>query len=546
MNLHGRAAIDRGLLLVMVLPNLVWVLLGRSHWVSDSSLYALDATKLNHTLLFDASSWWSAMLAVSPKPPILPWIGQFFVTVGRLLGDIDVGLLLIILAAHYAGLWLLYEALLDGLHDRSLAMLGCLLVASAPTFIVASTKFYVQPVQLFVVCWFLWAMVASRAWDAWLTLLHLAAASAVGLLTTMSSPAYCLVPGAIALAHAWTNRTKPIRIRPAHGIAALLAAVSLALALAWYLRHVDEAIAYAEYGYSFFYAAEVEDIYPIKLAEWCRLLLFGLSFSALASLSLPWALLTRTRNETRPRSRESAVVVLLAAQIALVLLMLASSAHQTARYLLPLAPYFAAISMWSVSKIDGTWLKRALAVALSLQLVSTNVGLYTSGGGYLARERARYVAALDAITRVIANEPRAAVWLGIGELGVYNFDLAYHAAKSPDFRHDHGPEYHSIEIELTSTAIDGNVDVLWKQLESARESYVVLLRDPPPLGERDPHDVWQTVIAGTRDISHRIRRSPNFERMSTPDSWEVEIYRDVTPVETPAPASPGRGAGEGR
>jgi hypothetical protein len=116
---------------------------------------------------------------------------------------------------------------------------------------------------------------------------------------------------------------------------------------------------------------------------------------------------------------------------------------------------------------------------------------------------------------------------------VFNFDLAYHASKSPDYYHGNAPNYYSIEISLTSNEIDGDVEALWRRIEAARGVNIVLLRQPPPLEERDPDDVWQKVIRDTRDISSRVRASAGFERMATPDSWDVEIYRDVGGGDSP-------------
>ena len=177
-------------------------------------------------------------------------------------------------------------------------------------------------------------------------------------------------------------------------------------------------------------------------------------------------------------------------------------------------------------------------VVLGLQLVVTNALTYLWGGGYLARERQRYVTALEAITQATADDPRETVWLGIGELGVFNFDLAYHASKSPGYYQGRPPSYYSIETRLAE--IHGDVEVLWKQIEATREVDIVLLREPPPpLDRRNPDDNWQKVIEGTREISSRVRRSANFERMETPDSWEVEIYRDVSGKASPGSPSTG-------
>ncbi len=222
------------------------------------------------------------------------------------------------------------------------------------------------------------------------------------------------------------------------------------------------------------------------------------------------------------------MMLLLGVQVALVLLVFASSAHQTFRYLLPLVPYFAVSVSWSLSQINKTWLRSSVVVALGLQLVLASVGRYVSDDQLLARNRQRYVAAHDAITRATADDPPDAVWLGIGRLGVYAFDAAYHASKSEDYYHGTSPEYHSIELSLASTEIDGDIEALWIRIEASHGTDIVLMRDPPPPpNERNPHDLWQQVVQGTGEISNRVRKSPKFKRMATPDSWELEIYRYV-------------------
>ena len=522
---------DYAILFVMVLPNLVWILLDRGRWVSDTSLYALRATTLHHVLLHNAENWWSQLFATGAKPPILPWVGQFFVGIGHLIGDVDIGLLLVIFVTQFGALLLLHRALTAALGERSVALLGCLAVAAAPMFILLSTQFYVQMVQLLAVCWFLCVMSCSRDWDSLLTLLHLSAASAVAMLTTMSSPAYCFIPGMIALARAWTNRGIPIRVRGAHIGMGLFAALATTLAAAWYLKNLDAAVAYGRFGYSFAYAAEVRDVFSIKLAEWARLLLFGFFVSAFVSLLSPWAAVVRPKNEHRSTSAGTATTVLLVAQIVVVLLMLTSSAHQTFRYLLPLAPYFATVGSWSLSRIDRDWLRRVTFVALGLQLAVTNASMYLWDGGHFARERQRYVAALDAITQAIDDDSAETVWLGTGELGVFNFDLAYHMSKSPDYDLSDSRSYYSIENRLAE--IGGDIEALWKQMETGRSVAIVLQRGPqPPLDQSNPYDTSQELIRATRSISSRVRTSAKFEKRETPDWWEIEIYRDVGETES--------------
>ena len=127
-----------GAVLLMPLPNLVWVLLDRGLWVSDSCFYALVAMRVHYASIHGGVDWWEQMLATGPKPPILPWLGQLFVPVGQLLGGIEPGLLLVNFLAQAATLLLLYHALLALFGSRLHALAGCLFVASAPVF--AGTK----------------------------------------------------------------------------------------------------------------------------------------------------------------------------------------------------------------------------------------------------------------------------------------------------------------------------------------------------------------------------------------------------------------------
>jgi hypothetical protein len=512
----------------MVSPNLVWILLDRGRWVSDTSLYGLNATRLHHTLVHDTANWWSHMFAIGAKPPFLPWLGQFFVAVGRFIGNIDAGLLLIIFAAQCGALWFLHKTLMTALRERSLALLGCLAVASAPMFILLSTQFYVQTVQLLAVCWFLYIMVSSRNWDSVLTFLHLAAASAFAMLLIISSPAYCVIPALIALGHAWANRTLRVHVRGAHVGMFLVAVVLTTLAALWYLKNFQEAFAYGQLGVSWVYGANVRDVFLLKLGEWIKYTFYGFAVSAFISLLVPWASVIYLRKENRPWGGEAALMLLLGVQIALILLSVTSAAQQTFRYVLTLVAYFAVLGSWSLSQINKSWLRNSVVVALGLQLVIANVGLYLWDDQLFARNRHRYVAALDAITQATADDAPDTVWLGIGELGVFAFDAAYHASKSDDYHHGSPPEYRSIETSLTSSEIDGDVEALWKRIEASQGADIVLLRDPPPPpDEGSAHDMWQLVIQGTLEISNRVRKSPKFEKMATPDSWELEIYRDI-------------------
>ncbi len=351
--------IDFGLLFVMILPNLVWVWTDNGIWVSDTSFSANSAIKLHHTLVHDTGNWWGEMLAIGPKPPFLPWLGQFFVPVGRVIGGIDRGLLLLTFIAQYVGLLFLYKTLRRYGSRRSFSLVACLLVAATPTFVLISRQFYAQPIQFVAVSWFLYIMAHAKTWDSAFTMLHIIAASSLAVLVMMSSPALCVIPGVVALSHVWANRKTRGRWGSRHTAMAVLALVVAVPTLAWYLTNFHTALAYSRYGYSYSYAAEVADVFVLKLVQWGKHLLTGFGSLAVVSVAVGGAGL---RVAAKADWRGGMVMLLLVAQVGLAIVLFATSAQQTWRYVLPLAAYFAVVAGWGLSKIDRVWLTATVLV----------------------------------------------------------------------------------------------------------------------------------------------------------------------------------------
>jgi hypothetical protein len=119
------------------------------------------------------------------------------------------------------------------------------------------------------------------------------------------------------------------------------------------------------------------------------------------------------------------------------------------------------------------------------------------------------------------------VWLGTGKLGVYSLDVDYHASKRAGYFTEQRPFYNSIEFALTSADNDGDVDKTWREILSSDQPLVVLVRDAPRSEEDSLVTGWNDVLNATMEISDRVRSSTGFERLSTPDTWAIEVYRGV-------------------
>src|SRR5258707_33331 len=151
----------------MVSPSLVWIALDRSVWTWDPAKYGKSSVELFFGLVNSPQSWIALMLdTLGAQAPGASWLGQFFVPLGSILGSIDVGLLLSIwvtqaftLALTYKSIWKLSD------HSSLVANTGCLVIASAPLFVGMSLQYFVEPLQLLAVAWFVMIMSFAPEWN---------------------------------------------------------------------------------------------------------------------------------------------------------------------------------------------------------------------------------------------------------------------------------------------------------------------------------------------------------------------------------------------
>lgn len=526
-------ALEAGALLLLVLPNLAWILLHRGVWVSDAALYGLSSLRLYRSLQPDGIGWWAEMLSIGPKPPLLPWLGQLFVPLGVLLGHADSGLLLVVFVAQAAALVLLFKSLVETLADRRLALLGCLLVASAPLFASICRQFYVQPLQLLAVAWFVFLAARSSRWDSLLLALHLVAASAFAVSTNLTAPALCVLPGALAVRGIWRQRGRPLKLGAGHLLAAVLAATLLTPTLAWYWRNLEAALDYARWSFGYVFSG-IGAGYLGSLGRWVLIIQAGFLIS-LELLLLPlWAL--RGRTTSTGAGRELALVSLL--QIVLVLALFATAAQQEWRYPLPLLIYAAVAVCWGLDRLRRPRLAVSVTAALVLQLLVVQIGGWTgaSDRGVVASSQGfqpragRVEELMEAILETSAGE---SVLLATGGLGFFSLELEYLAAKrSPVLKAPGGP-YECVEFLLTGSSEEAgsrpDVEAVWTRVLETSPAWVVLANERIRSAQlerwRRSSLGWRQIVEGTDEISRRVIRSDRYERVPRPAYPEIDFFR---------------------
>ncbi len=551
------------LLLVMILPNLVWVCLHRGLWPADACANGLKATSLYYALISDKVSWWQAMSLIGARrPPLLAWIAQFLVPVGNLIGSIDVGLLLLPMIAQFVTLLLTYKALDAVFKSRALALLGCLFIASAPVLIDVGKQLQTQPMQLVAAAWFLYIMCHARKWNSVTTVLNVVAASAFAMLTMLSTPAFGLVPGVVALYEAWKKGRSGI-VMDRSQIPLFVTGLLLAfLALLWSHAHARGVLTTASTYYHFPWGARVEDVFHLKLLQWLDFLRHGFTIFptfALGGAVGLWALSSYAMARDDRKKNEARVALHALGQVILLLVIFASSQQQTFRYVLPFAPFLSLLVVWSVFQVRRQWISFAVAGTLVLQFAlvqARDFGLVRFDRRYgegttLQTSRDSRFDLIDEILRVVSADRVAPVMLEMRALSMDGEQVSFEASKRPEFTAffenivtGRTPPVHSVDKVLVVEILgrealpgrgDGDArtraggDALWESFLKLDLGYFVM----PRRDIRRKHfeyvkDATVGPLVAERfsiELAEKVAESALFERVPTPSHPELEIYK---------------------
>jgi hypothetical protein len=184
------------LIVVLLLPNLVWILRDRRVWPWDQAWYGEVSVDLWFWLGHSLKGWWSEMInGLYLKPPGIVWLGQFFVPFRGIFGSVEAALLFSILLTQFVVLALLFKiGQRIAPQSRLVPLVGVVFAAGSQLFVGLSHQFFVEPLQALAVAWCFY--IASRAddWPKSRTAVHLASALVLGVLAKTTTPFYCVVP----------------------------------------------------------------------------------------------------------------------------------------------------------------------------------------------------------------------------------------------------------------------------------------------------------------------------------------------------------------
>ena len=362
---------------LLLLPSIYWIWIDRSVWSWDSAWYGEVSVDLWYTLTRRPGEWLPAMLsAFGSKAPGIAWFGQFLVPVGQLLGSIEQGLLILIIAAQVGTLTILFR-IGESFSSKSriAPALPVVVVAAMPLFVGMSQNYLTEALQLFAITYVYLIAVRAPSWPAFRTFGHLFIALSLAIAFKVTSPLYCALPAALAVYFA-AKRLSIGELNRKQGrgdIAVLVAGLAMfGATTAWYVNNLDRIM-------SFIQLASLSDValdygsrgsFLEKLRYWiaaARENLVPDPVLVILSLAAIAGGITRLRRHGREIAVREVDYVAIAAMLHVFGFLLVSSlqVNESSRLLLPLAIPIAVVTMWIIAPLTKLYLGLYLLVAAS-------------------------------------------------------------------------------------------------------------------------------------------------------------------------------------
>jgi hypothetical protein len=361
-----------------MLPSLMWVVTNDSVTVGDPIVYKVLSLKLYFLLGQGFDAWKTGMLYIMPvKAPLLWWVGQFIYPIGDTLGSADVGLRLVNVFVSMIALSLLYKTTLRIFSNVLLAVLSCVILASAPLFIVLTTQFWTEPLQLLMVCWSLYLAVHANTFDIVRLTLLSSIVFFLSLLVKASMPSVLIFPlilGFYQLIR--NNRLSDIVFSRYHVFPLIISGVLAAITLAWYAVNLQPLLSFITHAsnsenYSSILGAE----YFSKVFFWLSKLFFS-STATLVAVSVLALFATSLFFGLKYRKKTGLPFWVAIGSLLQLLIIIGASSftnNQDYRYWLPLLPYFILLICYAFWSLHNQNLIRVGVLIFSIQFVHFHI-----------------------------------------------------------------------------------------------------------------------------------------------------------------------------
>lgn len=536
-------------IVLLVLPSLFWILLDKSVWPWDQSWYGQVSTDIYYSFSNSTYDGFLSMLhAFAIKAPAIAWIGQFAVLIGAIFNQIDKFLLFFIVFTQFINLILMYLIIKKLFPTKKLlAYLACIVMASAPLFVGMSHQYFVEPLQMFVIIWFIYIMVFSHEWNRYTILLNLISALSFGMLVKVSSPLYIVFPALYSSVFIFIPR-KHISIlnflKSYRNILHIFVSVLLLTsAILWY-RHnwkqITDFVLLASSGS----AAELygtKDIFLNKFIFWLNQ--FQKSFflpyvfyftGIILILGIIKKIVTNKYFLSFPKllhfNKINAITLVSALSVIVVIITFCLQINQETRYLMPILPYVIIVICWIIYQLNYKYLGYTVLIIFliqflivqlfSLGIVNFNLGTTTWLSSYNNNVEQR-----NNINEIIN---RTCTTHSSNKLNAVGIEYPYFNANSLSYYASKYRLITGLNCSYTSLGyVEDNVEDAWNRIVNEYEiGYFITLKEDFYPKSVDPFNMVSLQIL------EKIKSSNLFELEKDIPSHNILIFRNISVIPT--------------
>jgi dolichyl-phosphate-mannose-protein mannosyltransferase len=387
---RGRSTLGTIVPIVLIgaclISNVIWDLADQKVWDWDPCGYAIATLQLWDATSLGLWNWLDAMAHAWPdKPPLMIWLGQFFIPLRHLTGEVESALLAVNIFGAGVTLALVYVTGRRLGATIFVAAIGVLACASSPAFVGLTGRYLVEITQCMAAAVMTYAACGIERRSA-VRGISLATMGVVFSFLSKASSMTLVVPLLIyVLVACWLGRKHRPVTRPMDFVWLFVAAVSVAALLIWYFINWNAVIQHfidATNSRTALYYGK-----PVILGEKVSLWLggFALALSPLPGLLPAVALLIvagllveigRLRGTPvlegleRLRRNETLFALALAGTVTLTILAFSLQINEDTRFITPLVPLTAALLAWSLSILRSNLLAYLALTVFSINAIA--------------------------------------------------------------------------------------------------------------------------------------------------------------------------------
>lgn len=359
---------------LLVLPNFIWIVLDKGLWTGDPVGYALNSVSLYHNLLTNLRAWLPNFFT-GYKAPLILWLGQCFVPLGYCVGSVNFALLLIPFLSTFATLFLIFRSFELVFENKWIALCGCVMVAGAPMYNGLSRGFWIEPIQVAIVSWFIYAMLHAKKWSFHFALAQFLISGSLAMLTKVSSPLYLIAPSVVFGFTLFSS--KPTIVLNKKSMRWLFISLLFVLpTLFFYGYNFKALLAFAHFAAS-------SPLFAMPSSKW-QLCMQAMNTSVFLPFSLGLVLLLLllafVKTIKQADYKKFTVVFFVALfQILIFFIAWQNSVNADTRYFLPALPYFVLLVCWAIKTVNHKIITVAMVGVFALQFTKVTAFAYGIG-----------------------------------------------------------------------------------------------------------------------------------------------------------------------